>query len=76
MDKKTKIKAGLMFGTLMAVLCILQGLLTHSNLTLKVITGIIISSLVGAALSGFLYGWLIGILVNSKRAGKNKKETM
>lgn len=73
MNKKNKIKAGLIFGIVTTIFFILQDLLTHSNLTTKNITIIIISGLFGGGLGGLLFGWLIGTFVNSKLLTKGIK---
>lgn len=73
MNKKNKIKAGLIFGIVMTILFILQDLLTHDNLTTKNIVIIIVSGLFGGALAGLLFGWLIGRFVNSKLLTKGTK---
>ena len=73
MDKKAKIKAGLFFGIAMTVFFILQDLLTHSNLTTKDVIITITSGLFGGALSGLLFGWLMGLFANSKRLTKDTK---
>ena len=73
MDKKAKIKSGLFFGVAMAILFILQSLLAHSILTAKDIVISIISGLFGGALSGLLFGWLMGLFANSKRLAKDTK---
>jgi hypothetical protein len=66
MDKKIKIKAGLIFGFAMTIFFILQDLLTHDNLTTKNIIIFIVSGLFGGALAGLLFGWLMSLVVNSK----------
>ena len=66
MDKRNRIKAGLSFGIAMAIFFILKDLLTHDNLTTKNIIISIISALFGSAVSGLLFGWLIGLFANSK----------
>jgi hypothetical protein len=73
MDKKEKFKAGLLFGTAMAGLFILQDLLTHSNLTLKTVFITILSGLAGGAVEGILFGWMMGLLMNSKLLTKGTK---
>ena len=73
MDKKTKIRTGLFFGIAMAIFFILQNLLTHSNLTTKDVVITIVSGLFGGALSGLLFGWLVGLFANSKRVTKDTK---
>jgi len=73
MNKKGKIKAGLSFGIIMAIFSILQDLLTHDNLTAKSIIIFIIAALFGGALSGVLFGWLLGLFVNSKAITEGTK---
>lgn len=73
MDKKAKIKSGLFFGVAMTIFFILQNLLTRSNLTSKDVIIAIISGLFGGALSGLLFGWLMGLFANSKRLTKDTK---
>ncbi|HXR85294.1 MAG TPA: GRAM domain-containing protein [Hanamia sp.] len=62
MDRKNKIKAGLIFGILMTLFFIFQDLLTQDNPTIKSIIITIVSSLFGGALSAVLFGWLVGLL--------------
>jgi hypothetical protein len=73
MDKKAKIKSGLFFGVAMTIFFILQNLLTRSNLTSKDVIIAIIPGLFGGALSGLLFGWLMGLFANSKRLTKDTK---
>ncbi|MGB5024737.1 MAG: GRAM domain-containing protein [Saprospiraceae bacterium] len=70
MNNKNKIKAGLIFGILMATFYILQDLLTSNNLTTKNVLIVISSGLIGGALSGLVFGWLMGKFVNSKLVTK------
>ncbi|MEO6869210.1 MAG: GRAM domain-containing protein [Ginsengibacter sp.] len=73
MDKKAKVKAGLSFGIAMAIFFFLQELLTHANLTTKDIIISVVSGLFNGALSGLLFGWLMGLFANSKRLKKDTK---
>ena len=74
MDKKSKFKSGLLFGGVMAMLFILQDLLTHSDLTLRSISVTILSGLAGGAVAGVLFGWMMGgLLMNSKLLTKGTK---
>jgi hypothetical protein len=66
MDKKTKIKTGLIMGIAMTITFVLQELFTHSNLTTTDLTITIVSALIGGACSGLLFVWLMGLFVNSK----------
>lgn len=66
MNKKNKIKAGIIFGNIMSIFFILQDLLTGNNISTRHILIMIFSSLVGGALGGLIFGWLIGFFVNSK----------
>ena len=66
MNKKNKIKAGLIFGIAVTIFFIVQDLLTHDDLTTKNIITFIISGLFGGALAGLLFGWLTGLFSNSK----------
>ena len=65
MNKRSKIKAGLYFGIISAFSFLLQDLLTRDDLTTKNIIIIIVSSLIGGALGGLLFGWLTGLFLNS-----------
>ena len=73
MNKRNKIRAGLYFGIAMAVFFIFQDLLTQGNLSTKNLIITIVSALIGGALAGLLFGWLMGLLANSKlfKAGTN-----
>ena len=73
MDKKIKIKSGLIFGIAMAMFYIIQGLLTHDNLTRKDIIITIVAGLIGGAVAGLLFGWIIGLFANSKFLNKATK---
>jgi hypothetical protein len=73
MNKKTRTKAGVIFGVAMTIFFILQDLLTHDNLTTKSISIFIVSSLFGGALAGLLFGWLINAFINSKLLAKGTK---
>ncbi len=66
MDKKSKIKAGLIFGMVMALFFILGNVMTHDNLTTKNLIMLIVTGLFGGVLAALLFGWLIGLLANSK----------
>ena len=50
----------------MAIFYILQDLLTSNNLTSKSVLIVIGSALIGGALAGLVFGWLMGKFVNSK----------
>lgn len=65
MDKKYKFKSGLFFGIAMTVFYIVQDLLTHNNPTPKNVAIILASGLIGGALAGLLFGWLMGLFANS-----------
>ncbi|MEO8821127.1 MAG: GRAM domain-containing protein [Ginsengibacter sp.] len=71
MDKKAKIKSGLIFGIAMTGFYIIQGLLTQDNLTTRNIIITIVSSLIGGVFTGFLFGWMMGLLANSKYLTKS-----
>jgi len=73
MDKKTKIKSGIIFGIAMALFYIIQGLLTHDNLTTKDIIGTILAGLIGGAVAGLLFGWIISLFANSKFLNKSTR---
>jgi hypothetical protein len=66
MDKKNKIKSGLYFGIVMTIIFIFQNLQQHDNLTTKNIVITIVSGLLGGAVAGLLFGWLMGLFANSK----------
>jgi len=61
-----KVKSGLIFGIPMAILLILQSLLTKGNLTTKDYIISISSGVLTGAIFGFLFVWLTGKLGNSK----------
>jgi hypothetical protein len=65
MDHRSKVKAGIYVGIISAFFFMLQDLLTRDDLTTKNIIIIIVSSLVGGALGGLLFGWLLGLFINS-----------
>ena len=73
MDKKEKVKAGLFFGISITIFFILQDLLPLSNLTTKDIIISIVSGLLMGALTGYLFGWQMGLLANSKWLAKGTK---
>ena len=73
MDKKTKIKTGLIIGIAMTITFVLQELFTHSNLATTHLTITIVSALIGGACSGLLFVWLTGLFVKSKWLGKVTK---
>lgn len=66
MNNKNKIKAGVIFGIISATFYTLQDLLTSNNLTSKSVLIVIGSALIGGALGGLVFGWLMGKFVNSK----------
>lgn len=66
MNKRNKFRAGLSFGIGMTVIFILQGLLTNDNQTSKETITSVISGLAGGAISGLLFGWLMGLFSKSK----------
>lgn len=61
------------FGIAMAIFFILQNLLTHSGLAAKDVMKFTASGLFAGALSGLLFGWLMGRFANSKRLTKDTK---
>ena len=73
MDKKTKIKTGLIIGIAMTITFVLQELFTHSNLATTHLTITIVSALIGGACSGLLFVWLTGLFVKSKWLAKVTK---
>jgi len=73
MDKKSKIKTGLIFGIAMTAFFILQDLLTHDDLSTKNVIISIFSGLFGGVLAGLLFGWLMGWFSNSKFFTKGTK---
>ena len=50
----------------MAVAFIVQGPLKHDSMDGKTIFGLILGGLFGGATAGLLFGWLIGVFMNSK----------
>ena len=66
MNKRNRFRAGLSFGIAMAVFFILQTLLVNdkqaTNQTIKSIA----LGLVAGAISGVLFGWLMGLFAKSK----------
>lgn len=66
MNKKSRLKAGLIFGIAMAIFFILQSLLTQDNLTVKNIFKSIALGIFSGAVSGLLFGWIIGLFAKSK----------
>ncbi len=66
MDKKSRIKAGLYVGIVTAIFSVVRNFLTQDNITTKSVILFIAFGLVSGAIQGFLFGWLIGLFVNSK----------
>ena len=66
MDKRSKTRSGLYFGIAMAVLFILENLLTHDNVTTKKIVITVVAGLLQGAVAGLLFGWLMSRFVKSK----------
>lgn len=66
MNKRSRFRVGLSFGIAMAVLFILQNLLTSDKHTINQIIKSIASGLVAGAISGVLFGWLMGLFAKSK----------
>ena len=71
-DKRNQIKAGLSFGITMTIFFILQNLLAHGLTTRNVIISIS-AGLLSGAVSGVLFGWIIGLFANSKFLTKQTK---
>jgi hypothetical protein len=73
MNKKTKIKAGIIFGIAISTFFIVRDLVTHDNLEIKNLIMFITSGLIGGALAGLIFGSLIGLFVNSKLITQTSK---
>src|SRR5688572_30022198 len=65
MNKKSRIKAGLWFGTWMTIVFILADLFTLDQLTSIEVIKSIATGLFSGIISGLLFGWLIGVFVQS-----------
>jgi hypothetical protein len=68
-----RVKSGLFFGIAMTVIFIVEKLLTQDNLTTRQILKLVTSALLSGAISGFLFGWLIGKFTISKFVNKTTK---
>lgn len=66
MTKKERFKAGLNFGIAMTLFYIISDLVSKDNFSALSVVKIIFSGIIGGAVSGVLFGWLIGILTRSK----------
>ena len=73
MNKRNSFKAGLSFGIAMAVLFILQDLLTSDKQTTNQILSSVTAGLIAGLISGVLFGWLIGLFANSKFVKQSTK---
>lgn len=67
---------GLTFGLIMFVFYVVQNLLTADAVTTKVVLRSVASSLMAAAIGGFLFGWLMGVFAHSKFATKGTQVTL
>lgn len=76
MDKKSKIRTGLSFGIGMTVFFILQDLLTLDSLSANEIIKSIGAGLFAGAISGLLFGWLMGVFVKSDFVKQTTKITI
>ena len=68
-----RVKSGLFFGIAMTVFFIVEKLLTQDNLTAPEILKLVTGALVSGAISGCLFGWLIGKFAISKFVNKTTK---
>lgn len=68
-----KVKIGLVFGITMTIFFIAQHLLFSDNITSKEIFKSIISGVIGGAVAGFLFVWLMVKIGNSKFIKKGIK---
>lgn len=66
MEKKSRVRAGLVFGIFMVLFFIVKELLTHHDLTINDLTRLIGISLFSGTISGILLGLLIGVFSTSK----------
>ena len=73
MNKRNRFKAGLSFGIAMAVLFILQNLLTSEKQTTNQILSSVAAGLIAGLISGVLFGWLIGLFAKSKFVAKTTR---
>lgn len=76
MNKKNRFKMGLAFGLIMFLFYVVQNLLTADIITTRIILKALASSLVAAAIGGFLFGWLMGAFANSKFVKKETQITL
>lgn len=73
MKMKEKYKPGFFYGLVIAIYIIAKNLLTDSDLSVKKILIILATGIVGGALSGLLFGWLMRLFANSKMLTKSTK---
>lgn len=66
MKKANRFKAGLGVGIIMAIFNVGWDLATENNYTRGHITTLLISGVIGGAIAGLLFSWLIGIVGKSK----------
>lgn len=66
MNKKNKFITGLYFGIGMTVFFIIQNLLTNDHQTTNLVIRAVASGLVAGAISGVIFGWLMGLFAKSK----------
>lgn len=69
----SKVKSGLGFGIVLAVVNIIENLLFKDNPTTKDILISILTGLFAGAIAGFLFGWLMGKFESSKFVNKATK---
>ena len=66
MDKRDRMKAGLQFGVVMAIIYVVQSLVSMDSYTTKNVLVAVVAALLSGALSGVMFSWILGWFVHSK----------
>ena len=66
MNNRKKTWYGIIFGITLAIIFILQDYLRHDDLNTKNIIMVFVSSLIGGAIGGILFGWILRVWTNSR----------
>jgi hypothetical protein len=73
MNKKNRIRAGIIFGIAMAAFYIIQDLLSNDKQAPNYILKAVVPGLIAGVLAGVLFGWLIGRFVKSRFVSETTK---